>query len=141
MNQNNPDPFPEYGVAGVGTVIAHESGFYHVRHEDGRVCGYPALSGEPSEQNAAADIAAAIANPVLPVAAQIQDARVVLSRLTNAETSAIFGSVDPVVIRIRSMALAVGAVSSADADAAAGFAYLVAQGLLAPDRPAQLLAP
>jgi hypothetical protein len=75
--------------------------------------------------------------PVVPA----QEMRVILARLTNAETSAIFGSADPLVIKFRNMALAVGAVRQDDPDAQAGFAYLVSQGLLAASRPAELLAP
>lgn len=55
--------FTPYEVAGIGTVIAHDGGSYVVRLADGRVVGYAAPGGEPSEATAAADIAAAIANP------------------------------------------------------------------------------
>ena len=56
--------FQEYEVPGIGTVIdpAGEPG-YRVRLPDGQVTAYPAVSGQPSQENAAADIAAAIANP------------------------------------------------------------------------------
>ena len=50
-------PFPAYEVEGVGTVIAHDRAHYVVKMLDGRVCGFRANSGTPSEANAAADIA------------------------------------------------------------------------------------
>lgn len=56
-------PFPAYEVAGVGTVIAHEGANYIARTEDGRVIGFAAQSGTPSEANAAADFAWAAAQP------------------------------------------------------------------------------
>lgn len=62
-----PPAFVEYEVEGVGIVIAPEGEpGYRVRLPDGRVTAYPALSGEPSEANAAADIAHALANPPPP---------------------------------------------------------------------------
>jgi hypothetical protein len=60
------DPFVPYDVPGVGTVTAHEGGFYIVAMLDGRVCGFPAPLGNTSEANAAADIAAEIASPTPP---------------------------------------------------------------------------
>jgi hypothetical protein len=56
--------FAEYEVPGVGTVIdpQGEPG-YRVRLPDGQVTAYPAASGNPSEANAASDIATAIATP------------------------------------------------------------------------------
>lgn len=66
-------PFAEYEVPGVGTVIDPEGEpGYRVRTADGRVVGYPAQSGAPSEANAAADLAYAIANPVLAAATAAQ---------------------------------------------------------------------
>lgn len=58
------EPFTPYDVPGVGRVIAHEAGWYHVQMIDGRVCGFPA-STTPSEASAPADIAYAIANPTV----------------------------------------------------------------------------
>lgn len=52
--------FAEYTVAHIGTVIAHDSGHYIVRLADGRVVGYAAPSGNPSEAHAASDIADAL---------------------------------------------------------------------------------
>jgi hypothetical protein len=61
---SEPTEFQEYEVPGIGTVIdpAGEPG-YRVRLPDGQVTAFPAFSGQPSPENAAADIAAAIANP------------------------------------------------------------------------------
>jgi hypothetical protein len=59
-----PPAFAEYEVPGVGTVIAPEGEpGYRVRLPSGAVTAFPALSGEPCEANAAADIAHAMANP------------------------------------------------------------------------------
>jgi hypothetical protein len=59
-----PPAFVEYDVPGVGTVIAPEGEpGYRVRLPSGAVTAFPAHSGEPSEANAAADIAHALANP------------------------------------------------------------------------------
>ncbi len=59
-----PPAFVEYEVEGVGTVIAPEGEpGYRVRLPSGAVTAFPAVSGEPCEANAAADIAHAIANP------------------------------------------------------------------------------
>lgn len=59
-----PPGFVEYEVPGVGTVIEPqgEPG-YRVRLPSGAVTAFPALSGEPCEANAAADITHARANP------------------------------------------------------------------------------
>lgn len=62
-----PD-FVPYLVDGIGTVTAHDGGFYIVSMLDGRVCGFPAPGGDTVEANAAADIAAAIASPTPPPA-------------------------------------------------------------------------
>lgn len=64
MSEESPEPFQEYEVPGVGTVIdpQGEPG-YRVRLSDGRVTAYPAQSGDPSQANAATDIAYALANP------------------------------------------------------------------------------
>src|SRR5689334_21789860 len=66
-----PPPFPVYEVEGIGTVIAHDGECYHVRTADGRVIGFRAANGNPSQANAAADIAAAIANPPPPPVPQV----------------------------------------------------------------------
>ncbi len=63
-----PPAFEEYSltVEGLGeiTIIAPEGEpGYRARLVDGRVTAFPSVSGEPSEANAAADIAYAIANP------------------------------------------------------------------------------
>lgn len=59
-----PPAFVEYEVPSVGTVIAPEGEpGYRVRLPSGAVTAFPAHSGEPCEENAAADIAYAMANP------------------------------------------------------------------------------
>lgn len=61
-----PQPFMEYEVSDVGTVIAPEGEpGYRVRLPDGQVTAFPAISVNPCEANAAADIAYAIANPAV----------------------------------------------------------------------------
>lgn len=79
-----PPAFVEYEVEGVGTVIAPEGEpGYRVRLPSGAVTAFPALSGEPCEDNAAADIAHALANPPpAPVPAVVRAAalRYVLNR-------------------------------------------------------------
>lgn len=64
MSEPIPEVFEEYDVPEVGTVIdpQGEPG-YRVRLPDGQVTAFPAASGNPCAENAAADIAAAIANP------------------------------------------------------------------------------
>ena len=59
--------FNEYTVTVGGETftvldLAGENG-YRVARRDGSVTAFPALSGDPCEANASADIAAAIANP------------------------------------------------------------------------------
>lgn len=75
------EPFQEYELPGVGTVIdpQGEPG-YRVRLPSGEVTAYPAASGEPSPANAAADIAHAIANPpTLPVPAEVTRYRLIVA--------------------------------------------------------------
>lgn len=88
-----PPAFVEYEVPGVGTVIAPEGEpGYRVRLPDGRVTAYPAVSGAPSEANAAADIAYAIANPpAAPVPASVTRRQLLLAlfRATGVKESDI----------------------------------------------------
>lgn len=79
-----PTPFAEYEVEGVGTVIdpQGEPG-YRVRLPDGRVTGFPAASGDPSEANAAADIAAAIADPTPRIMAFVAAATVAMQTILD----------------------------------------------------------
>jgi hypothetical protein len=60
---DTPTPFPEYAVEGVGTVIAHDGDSYMARTDDGRLIGWRAESGTPTESNAAADFSWSAANP------------------------------------------------------------------------------
>lgn len=60
-------PFVPYEVPGVGTVLDPEGiAGYRVLLLNGEVQAFPAASGEPSEANAAADLAAALATPPDP---------------------------------------------------------------------------
>jgi hypothetical protein len=103
--QNQPDPldpppFPEYAVAGVGTVIAHADAFYHVRTADGRVVAYRSPSGAPAAAAAPADIAWAIANPPpLPVPDEVPAWRIKavakLAGLEPAITAALGSLAEP----------------------------------------------
>ena len=77
---SEPTPFQEYAVPGFGTVIRHEDGCYIVRMADGRVVGFAAPGGSPVQANAAADIAATIANPpAAPVPVSISRAAFVIA--------------------------------------------------------------
>lgn len=84
---NDPVPFQEYDVPGIGTVIdpAGEPG-YRVRLADGRVLGFPANSGTPSPANADADLAWAIAHPTPPVPTrqQVYEAQLAAGYLDSA---------------------------------------------------------
>ena len=82
------------------------------------------------------------AQPQIVVADDVsQSAEVVFLRLTDAERVAIFTSTDAQVIKFRELAKLRGVIRADSPDAQAGFAYLVAQGLLAQSRVAELLAP
>lgn len=73
--------FEEYDVPGVGTVIAPEGEpGYRVRLPDGRVTAFPADSGQPSPENAEADIEHAIENPPpIPVPTVVSRARFLIA--------------------------------------------------------------
>ena len=78
--------FIEYEVPGVGTVIDPEGEpGYRVRLPDGQVTAYPAISGEPSGANAAADIAHAVAHPASIDQAAIW-AEKLAGRIVDADT-------------------------------------------------------
>lgn len=138
--ETTPAAFTPYEVPGVGTVIEPEGvPGYRVRLPSGEVQTFPALSGDPSEANAAADIAHAIANPT---AAPFTLTRLeFLSRLTDAEKLAILTASDAGAVIFRTMFLAANVIDSADPRMTDGLAYLEALGLLAPGRPAELLIP
>lgn len=137
-----PTPFVEYEVPGVGTVIdpQGEPG-YRVRRADGRVTAYPAQSGDPNEANAAADIAYAIANPVVPPPVRRQETRIVLDRLTDPERAALFDSSNTGVRTLVAKALATGAIRDDDPEFSAAVAGLDALGIVASSRWEALLAP
>jgi len=61
----NTEPFATYETP-YGLVEAHDAGCYLVRRPSGEVEGFAAHSGDPSPDNAEADIAYALANPPAP---------------------------------------------------------------------------
>lgn len=86
-----PPPFPSYEVEGVGTVITHNGPHYIVKTLDGRVCGFRANSGTPTEANAAADIANPAPEPVAVPAAvtrrQLKEQLIRMDRLHEVEAT------------------------------------------------------
>lgn len=88
-----------------------------------------------------ATLAAAIANPPAPVITRRQETRVVISRMTEEERAALFGSNNTQVRTLVAMALATGTISDADPDYATGVAGLAALGIIASSRWPALLAP
>lgn len=98
IEEETPPAFAEYNVTvdGLGTVTVidpeGEPG-YRVRLLDGRVTAFAAVSGNPSPENAATDIAHAIANPPPPpVPAEISRARFVIAarRVLGVTEGAVF---------------------------------------------------
>lgn len=94
IEEQEPSGFVEYDVEGVGTVIDPEGEpGYRVRLPDGCVTAFAAVSGNPSPENAAADIGYALANPPPPpVPAEISRARFVIAvrRVLGVTEGAIF---------------------------------------------------
>jgi len=125
------------------TVIAPEGEpGYRVRLATGQVTAYPAHSGDPSETNAAADISHAIANPPAPAPAVArQSTRTVISRLTDAESEALFGSDQWQIKAFVAMATAEGAIRSDDPAFVAGVPALNVLNIIATARWELLLAP
>ncbi len=97
----------------------------------------PAVYAIPDD----AGLAGAIANPLPSTDAIVLSPLTVISRLTDAEKLAILTSTDPQVIVWRYTAVAAREVHSDDPRTVQGMALLVSKGLLAPNRPAELLAP
>lgn len=142
IEEETPPSFVEYEVEGVGTVIDPEGEpGYRVRLPDGQVTAYPAISGAPSEENAADDIAHAIANPVVLSAPVVLTPLTVISRMTQQEQAAILASDDAAVRVWVGMAGAALEIRSDDPRTDQGFALLVSKGLLAEARVAELMQP
>lgn len=86
-------------VTGLGliTVIAPEGEpGYRVRLESGEVTAFPAHSGNPSPENAAADIAHALANPPpAPVPAEITRAQFIIAarRVLGLTEGAVYATI------------------------------------------------
>ena len=143
MSEEIETPFEEYEVEGVGTVIAPEGEpGYRVRLPDGQVTAFAAVSGAPSSENAAADIAHALANPPAIVVIHKQSSRVVLDRLTAQERAALHtarqssAELDSFVLK----AVSEGVISEAAPEFAAAVTALDAAGIIAANRWPALLA-
>jgi len=136
-----PEPFPEYDIAGIGTVVAHDSASYIVRMPNGKIVGYPAASGEASEANAEADINAALANPPPAVAPPVVLTPLqILGRLTPEEEAAFASSSDLAVQVVRNRLIAASEVRSDDPRTTEGRAILVAKGIITEARAAAIFA-
>lgn len=139
---NIPQPFPEYVVPGVGSVVDHQADTYVVRMTDGRICGFRSPSGTPSQGLAAAEIAAAIANPPPPpIAVGVWTTLTFLGRFTDPEKAAVFTSPDVDVIVARSLGLAAQEIRTDDPRTQALMSLLVAKGLLTEARKTVILTP
>lgn len=134
--------FTPYPVAGVGMVIAHEGDTYAVQVANGRVYGYRAPGGTPLQQNAASDIATAIANPpAFPVPSTIMTSEDFLERFTSAELVAIFTSAVTNVITFRTKLIAAKQFPLDSSKLLTGMTVLVSQGIITNARRTALLAP
>jgi hypothetical protein len=122
-----------------GQVEAHDAGCYLVRRPSGQVEGFPAHSGDPSPENAEADIAYALANPpAMPTPVVALTPLTILGRLTPAEEAALSGSTDLAVSIVRNRLIAASEVRSDDARTAEGAAILVAKGIITEARAAEI---
>ena len=140
LEPQGPPPFPTYEVPEVGTVTAHEGAHYIVRMLDGRVCGFAAPSGTPSEEQAAADIAAAIANPQTPAPVVVLTPLQILGRLTPQEEATLATSTDLAVQVVRTRLIAASEIRSDDPRTAEGRAILVAKGIITAERAVEIFA-
>ena len=75
----------------MGAVISHEDSHYIVKMLDGRVCGFRANSGTPSEEDAETDIANPAPEPV-SVPASITQRQLRLELLSVGVTDAMIRS-------------------------------------------------
>lgn len=136
----NDTQIPEPLDLGDGrTVLWDEpsTSFYRVRQPNGEVWALPAKA-QATPENAVDDIIDNPPSPPAPVV--VLTPLTIISRLTPAEQVAIFTSSDPEVIVWRVQALAALDIRSDDPRTADGFDLLVSKGLLAPSRPAELMA-
>jgi hypothetical protein len=112
---------------------------YHVVYPSGQYATLPAHSGDPSPDNAAADIAYALANPPAPVApVVVLTPLTILGRLTPAEEAALSGSTDLAVSIVRNRLIAASEVRSDDPRTAEGAAILVSKGIITAKRAAEI---
>jgi hypothetical protein len=134
----NTEPFATYETP-YGLVEAHDAGCYLVRRPSGEVEGFAAHSGDPSPDNAEADIAYALANPPAPVApVVVLTPLTILGRLTPAEEAALSGSTDLAVSIVRNRLIAASEVRSDDPRTAEGAAILVSKGIITSERAAEI---
>jgi hypothetical protein len=128
-------------VNGTGYVVLAPEGEpgYRVRLPDGGVTAFSAHSGDPSPDNAGADIAYALANPPAPVApVVVLTPLTILGRLTPQEEAALSGSTDLAVSILRNRLIAASEVRSDDPRTAEGAAILVAKGIITEARAAEI---
>jgi hypothetical protein len=128
-------------VAGITYEVLAPEGEpgYRVRLPDGGVTAFFAHSGDPSPDNAAADIAYALANPLAPVApVVVLTPLTILGRLTPQEEAALSGSTDLAVSIVRNRLIAASEVRSDDPRTAEGAAIFVAKGIITEARAAEI---
>lgn len=129
-----PPPFEPYACS-LGTVIGYEGNVYRIDTGDGRVIGIAAQT-EPSPEAVEADIAAPQPAPPLH-----QSLEVVLTRLTDAELTALLDSTNPNVRRFVELAKIRGQIRQDNADFIAAAALLDSLDIVASERWPTLLAP
>jgi hypothetical protein len=134
-----PTPFPEYEIAGVGTVIKHDGSTYIVRTSDNRVIGFPTQT-EPSEANGAADWAAWESRPPVPPPPVRLTPLEVIGRLTQTEEVALTTSTDLAVAIVRQRFIAATYIDSSDTRTAEGIAVLVAKGIITQARANEIFS-
>lgn len=133
--------FVPYEVAGIGTVEGHDGDTYLVRVPSGALHGYRSPSGTPSEELAAAEIAFALAHPPAFPVVRRQDTRVILDRLTEAESAALTACTHAGIRLLILKASSTGAIRDDDPDFPAAVAGLHALGIIAATRWDALFAP
>jgi len=121
----------------LGTVVEIDGASYIIQTPSGKRIGMPA-NGEATAANVEADLA----NPPAPAPAVArQSTRTVISRLTDAELAALFGSDEWQIKAFVAMATAEGAIRSDDPAFVAGVPALNALNIIATARWELLLAP
>jgi len=133
-DESSEPAFPAYYSHGL-YVQGHDGG-YNIVYPDGR---YTTVAADaPSQANAATDLA----NPPAPAPAVArQSTRTVISRLTDAESEALFGSDQWQIKAFVAMATAEGAIRSDDPAFVAGVPALNVLNIIATARWELLLAP